>query len=357
MKKPSLFGLKNSNRNFAIAENWGKNQFNSSFPAALACYFYYKEVEAVYLELNKALGIDLGKIGISELFGLDPLGSNTFYSFETPYAPYSTLVEGDLPRIDLVTINKVNGLAQHIQGIEVKLTALPDNQTVEGENVNYGSELVVRPDTIVYLALSVARKYLSEQDALKSLLAPLNEKITDWRSSSVVRPHLKLATDVLDRILLEKIKCQVPLLMQPVWKTEGKTLVLHENCLDIFVWSDLALSRLFVDVCRGSLTREPMTRHSRSVIWVVKMLSDFADTGKIAPAAVIDQLTYDTKNDKAFAVSGNITRKYMKSEELLNPRISKKEIKNIILGGGEKLLSPERRFDAAIMSNVGLFEK
>ena len=32
-----LFGLTNSNRDFGKADAWGKNQFNSSFPAALSC--------------------------------------------------------------------------------------------------------------------------------------------------------------------------------------------------------------------------------------------------------------------------------------------------------------------------------
>ncbi len=39
-------------------------------------------------------------------------------------------------------------------------------------------------------------------------------------------------------------------MIQPVWKTDGKKLFLTEDCLDIFVWSDFSLTRLFVDVAR-----------------------------------------------------------------------------------------------------------
>ncbi len=353
--KPSLFGIKQSNRDFSLAQTWGKNQFNSSFPASLACYLYSKGLEAVYLELNGGLTTTRKKIKVSDVFGLDPLADDTFYAFETAYTPYENLVVDGLPRIDLVTAKIVKGLTEPARGIEVKLTALPDNQTADNGEENYGSEIVVRPDTIVYLALSVAVEYMSERKKLLAHLAGLKKKIKDWRSATAVRPHLKEATDVLDEILAEKISVQKPLLIQPVWKTEGKTLVLHENSLDVFVWSDFALTRLFVDVCRESLNREPMTRHSRSVLWLLKMLLDFAEEGKMNAGLVIDELTYDTKNDKAFAVSGRVTRKYMKSPELLKPRVSKSEIKNIILGGGEKLLSPERRFDAAIMSTKNIF--
>ena len=66
-------------------------------------------------------------------------------------------------------------------------------------------------------------------------------------------------------------------------------------------------------------------------------------------------LTYNTKNDKAFSASGRKTQPFMRSPELLKPRIRKDEIRNIILGSGEKLLSPERRFDAAILNTPGLF--
>jgi len=45
----------------------------------------------------------------------------------------------------------------------------------------------------------------------------------------------------------------------------------------------------------------------------------------------------------------------MKGKILSKPRIMKDEIKHIILGGGQNLLSPERRFDAIIFNSPGLF--
>ena len=37
-ESPGLFGLSKTNRDFSKKESWGKNQFNSSFPASLCCY-------------------------------------------------------------------------------------------------------------------------------------------------------------------------------------------------------------------------------------------------------------------------------------------------------------------------------
>lgn len=67
--------------------------------------------------------------------------------------------------------------------------------------------------------------------------------------------------------------------------------------------------------------------------------------------------SYNTGNDKAFSMSGAQTHTLMACNELTHPRISKHDIKNIILGGGQNLLSPERRFDAVIVNSPDLFEE
>ena len=94
----------------------------------------------------------------------------------------------------------------------------------------------------------------------------------------------------------------------------------------------------------------------RTIIWLFKMLYDFSKDGQINHKRIIDTLSYNTKNDKAFAVSGIVTHPYMTCAELTRPRITKDEIKDIILGGGQNLLSPERRFDAIIYNSPELFE-
>lgn len=144
-------------------------------------------------------------------------------------------------------------------------------------------------------------------------------------------------------------------MIQPIWKTLGKKSSLAEDCLDIFVWSNLAFARLFIDQARS--VRGEFTRPERAVIWLIKMLEQFATTGKMNPSQIIDQLTYNTKNDKAFAVSGKITHPYMCSPALTHPRIPKQAISKIILGGGQNFLSPERRLDAIILNAPNLFEE
>ena len=40
--KPRLFGIERSNRDYTVADTWGKNQFNSSFPLRLHVIYIQK---------------------------------------------------------------------------------------------------------------------------------------------------------------------------------------------------------------------------------------------------------------------------------------------------------------------------
>lgn len=355
IQKPGLFGINNSNRDFTLEETWGKNQFNSSFPASLCAYLNYKNFKNVYLKLNKDLKVIHEFITTDDLYGMDSLSENLLYSFETQFTPYQQLIIGSIPRVDLVTQNLKDGSC--LKAIEIKLTALPDNSTCDLAEENYGCELVIRPDTIVYLACSIAVHYKDDINKLKNIIGDKFDNITDWSEAINIMPLINNMIEIIDKLILEKLDKQEPLVMQPIWKTEGKSSRLSDNCLDVFIWSNFAFAQLFIDVARGEAkVFNNITRQIRTIVWLFKMLYDFSKNNQINHKKIIDELSYNTKNDKAFAVSGKVTHSYMKSEILLKPRIKKEQIKEIILGGGQNLLSPERRFDAIIYNSPELFE-
>lgn len=86
--KPGLFGQKHSNRDYSKGQGWGKNQFNSSFPASLVAYMSSLGIQPVYLCLDKHLKVVHKYISGEELFGIDPLSDNLYYSFEASFPPY-----------------------------------------------------------------------------------------------------------------------------------------------------------------------------------------------------------------------------------------------------------------------------
>lgn len=351
--KPGLFGLEFTNRDFTKPKYWGKNQFNSSFPASLACYMHSKGVNPVYLRLDKNKNVAHAEISLPELFGLAPLSNELHFAFETTFSIYVTYAKGTVPRADLVTMNRSSKPPQLLRALEVKLTALPDNTTYQSSEENYGCEIVVRPDTIVYLALGLAQVYRDERDDLMNLLNVVD--VADWEEINDVLPHIGSMADAIDRALIAKINEQLPFLMQPIWKTDGKSQVLAEQCFDMFIWSDFGFTRLFTNTALRE-NAKGITRNARSVVWLFKMLYDFAQNGSIDFKSIIDRLTYNTKNDKAFAVSGAVTNSFMRCPQLTTPRVNKNAIKEIILGGGQNYLSPERRLDAAILNTPGLFD-
>jgi len=346
---PSLYGLTNSNRDFSVKDSWGKNKFNSSFPASLCCYLYNRQINANYLCINDKK-FSHKELPIEQAFGIKPSDSNTYFAFETAHSPFQKYVIGSLPRTDLVIQNSFTGHC--LAGIEVKLTALPDNTTCELNDQKYGSEIVVRPDTIVYLACSLANGLGKH---LKQSIKPNSINIEDWSEAEQVLPHISEMISQLTDAYKKAGQTQKPFLLQPIWKTEGKSPKLADGCLDVFFWSDAAFLNFVTEIANSESGITRITRQTRTAIWLYKMLIDIVANGKFDHHQIIDALSYNTKNDKAFASSGMVTNRFMACARLSNPIVGKNEIKKIILGGGQDLLSPERRFDAIIFNSPELF--
>lgn len=352
MTTPSLYGITNSNRNFADPYYWGKNQFNSSFPVALACYMRDKNVPAVYLSLNSKCKTKTSDIPISDVFGTDLANSELYFGFETAFEPFKAFVEDQLPAIDLVIKNKKQ---EYIRPIEIKLTTLPDDSTSCLAENEYGSEIVVRSPTTKYMALSIAQGCAEpEHKARICKIFASCKSIRDWTNLVEAKSMLPEILNSLECFFSEFSHLQRPLLMQPLWKTNGKSPILADRCLDIFVWSDFALSRVFMDSAKHERD-ERITRQQRAALRFARFIYEWSRGLKVYQAPIYDGMTYDTLNDKEFSISGRKTNAYMKCERLTNLAIGKDEIKQIVLGGGQRYLSPERRFDAIIYFSTDLF--
>lgn len=243
---------------------------------------------------------------------------------------------------------------RNLIGLEIKLTAIPDNTTKKQPEDKYSCEIVVRPPTINFLACSICNNFPDNEgrNTLRNLLGSIPQ-INHWEDISDVLPHYgKILNGVLNvsKHLHDK---QIPLMIQPVWKTKGAKPILADDCLDVFVWSNLAV----IQMCTHQ-KEDPKTinRFMRTIIWIYRMLFEYTISEQFDYKRIVRLHSYNLANDKAFALSGTLSYPLLKCEELAHPRISKLDIKHIILGGGQNLLSPERRFDAVLVSNPELFE-
>jgi len=351
--KPGLFGQKHSSRDYSKAVNWGKNMFNSSFPASLVAYMHSRSIKPVYICTNKANDVIHEYIDCEQLFGIDPLSDNAFYNYEAGYSPYEKFYSGDREKIDLVMMN--NASNQVCRGLEVKLTAVPDNTTYSKSESEWGAEIVMRPPTICFLACSICSNYETPQkkERLRNMLKEVPQ-INHWEEIEEVAFHYSEILSSILKVSSDMCAAQEPLVLQPIWKTEGNKMRLREDCLDVFVWSNLAVIQMSSKGERPQAGK--INRYQRTIVWLYKMLLDYVTYDIFDYKRIIRLQSYSLANDKAFAMPGNKSHDFLKSPELMKPRISKYEIRNIILGGGQNLLSPERRFDAVLVNSPDLFE-
>jgi len=349
MANPRLYGLSKTNR--SGNHLWGKNQFNSSFPASLACLMRDKKINAVYLSLDKNLNVVSGEIPIEQLFNCDAKNEEISFLFETKYEPYQKYAFDDIKGIDLVIKHE----DRWCRPLEVKLTVIPDQTTFSDTEENWSSELVIRPATTSYCALGMFDSCVSKNGMIRDIIEPVCHDIQHWDSKIEIQSKQIEILSALNNFQIELIDFQKPFLMQPIWKTQGKSPILSDNAFDIFIWSDFALCRTFLD--RSINTNNEFNRFYRSSARLAKILYELSTTGKTHLEKTYAQMTFGLQTDKEFALSGRITKPYMNSERRVTPILSPSVLKELILDGGQKKLSPERRFDQTIYyTTEGLFD-
>lgn len=354
---PSLYGIEHSNRNFSDPYYWGKNQFSSSFPVALACYMRDTGRTAVSITHSGGRATQTGEISFDDVFGTSLPNGRLKFSFESAYRPFEPFVEDGVDKIDVV-VSEADG-GRPLRPLEIKLTTLPDDRTSTLDEASYGSELVVRSPTMCYAALSMGVSCFPRREEVRAIFDDACRSVTDWGNVYEMLAFRDAIFAALECFLETFRDRQKPLLLQPVWKTKGKLPVLCDQCLDVFVWSDFALARLFLDRLGGggASPAKKITRHQRAALRLARFLYELSKNGRVFQRPIYDGMTFATLNDKEFSVSGEKTNAYMRCGRLTAPCVSKNEIKKIVLGGGQKLLSPERRFDSILYFSKELFDE
>jgi len=292
------------------------------------------------------------RISFTEVFGATE--QDIHFEFETEFAPIANLfADSKAQSIDVITSRKIDGKQQQLKALEVKLTVVPDESTSRKPEHEWSSELVIRPVTSAYAMLLIWHRLPNKakgglRDIVREFITG-QRKIQDWNNKNEVLG----VSDELHGALSDVAKVcgeyQEPYLVQPIWKTKGKSPELAENCLDVFVWSDLATVMLSYDLSKSAVARaeRKMIRPLREVIRHICCISKLAREEFIYEE-VYGGMGFGLQTDKSFSISGSNTIKYMKHTRLRTPMLRPNILPDIIIGGGEKNLSPERRFDATI---------
>lgn len=86
----------------------------------------------------------------------------------------------------------------------------------------------------------------------------------------------------------------------------------------------------------------------RATARLARCLWELSKSNKIRLMDIYRQMAFGNQTDKEFAINGAKWRKYVASDRILSPKLSKDVIQEIIEPGYIERLSPERRFDQSL---------
>ena len=342
---PALYGILNSNR--SGDDLWGKNQFNSTFPISLCCYMRDQGISPIYIAVDEkgSTSARNNALTFDDVFGTVDAGDSIHFAFESVFEPLRHFLYDDLPSIDVVIKDRLDSFRK---ALEIKLTVVPDSSTVGKPEEEWCSELVVRPVSSAYAALQLCRAMSDQQrEVIRGLIEPTASQIQNWDNVAEILAYNKRILDALGRAIPICVELQSPYLIQPIWKTEGKTGVLARQCFDVFVWSDLSVFKLPIDLAARE-GRKDATRHVREAARHLRCFYEVLTRGKMTYEHIYGGMSLGKQTDKSFSISGVTTIQYMRHPHLRHPRFDATVLRHLILHGGENKLSPERRFDATV---------
>lgn len=344
-----LFGIAHSNR--SGDDHWGKNCFNSSFPTSVASYMLSKDIPAVYIcvdKINGELCVVSKKIDIKDAFNSgNAKPEDLFFSFESVYQPYQQYSFDDIDGIDLV-IKDLKG--NYLAPLEVKLTVLPTDSTSKFSEDKWGCELVIRSATTSYCALGMFDSVKTEAKKVREIFEDACSSIQMWDNNYEMTHKMPTLFKCLNSFQNEYYKNQKPLLMQTIWKTQGKSPLLADKAFDIVIWSDYAFSRLFID--SSNIIAGEMSRPMRATARLSRCLWELSKSGKIRMVDIYRQMAFGNQTDKEFAIGGSKWRQYVNSDRIVTPILDASVVNEIIEKGNIQRLSPERRFDQTLYFTV-----
>lgn len=362
MTKPFLYGLGHASHDFTASKSLGKNIFTNAFPLSLAQYLSAVRglpIPSIKATLDSSRGLTTHHemVEWNELIGTSP--ERAHFEFEGVYAGYGDYTHAGANKSDVVVIER--GTGKHLRPLEIKLVVVPTSQTANRSRKEQSCEIVVRPPTVEQLAFSIAHSYgAAKRYDLQSLLVEELGQPSDynWSDEKYMLGALPRILKAAENIVRGGLDVQTPLVLTAIWRSEGQKPVLDEHAFDVFAWTDMAFTQLFIDQLRRELfkvdgsrrVKTPMkiSRPSRALVWLVKSLLDYTIQNTLNFGRIHSEITFGAQSDKAGSFSGEASLKHLRSKEFFEPRVTRSELAELLSPSSAQFLMPERRLDAAI---------
>ena len=337
---PTFYGLENCN--LQPHEQWDRDNFPRMFSVALCNYLG-----------DSGKGVNLVSFGsgasivrtepVSAVYGTGCRPSQLLFDLDSVYEPHLELASG-VPESDLV----IRGEGHvPIGRLDVLASVIPDASTRGLPPELSGPEVTLRTRDLKNLALSMASSLMCERERALDILDDIQPAPVDWEDWGMVSSINDDILRVLDRLESELSDRQSPFMLQSVWRSEEDGPLLADDAMDVFVWTDFALSRLFLDSTRRSSDGSP-TRPLRCAVRLYRMLEEILSGGHPDLDLLMLETQYGIQGNRELMVNGKTTNRYMASDRLTRPCVGSDEMPMLASKGFESMIVPERRLDSSV---------
>lgn len=336
---PGFYGIHRSN--MRDLDLWSREMFPNAFSVALMNYMNDKGLPLNYVVSDSSLRCSVTTVMTSELYGSNVSEEMEFW-FGSVYDPYVEMADG-IPESDLVLRN---GRGMPSGRMEILSSVVPDASTRLQADCLMGPEVCIRTPLLEHIALSIALSLQSENDAIEELEkgVPIDQDWSDWGSVGSLIPTL---VDNLDHMESKFAEFQKPVMVQVIWKSEDDGPFMSDDAMDAFVWSDFALTRLFLEGARRSVGHSA-SRPQRATVRLYLMLDSMLRGEYPCLDDIVMETGYGLPEGKEFLANGRMTNRLMACDRLTAPVISALDVTFLGSHGFESMIMPERRLDMSV---------
>ena len=299
---------------------------------------------------------------VSTVIRTDKAPADLYFAFEKGFDKFDRLMVGASGKkkntVDVLICEaktyikrkgEVVGMGEQLCPMEVKQTVVPDASTCNDDPSGWAPELVLRPATTSYCAMSM---FTNMDEATKAAIKEkmLDLKLNDvlaWNNPAEVREFAVRILEATKFILDACTESQVSMMLHHVWATRGKKHDLSDDAFDMLAWTDAAIMAILCNEADKALRNEDkdIGRHMRSVVRFCLTMRDLCQRGTFHYDEVYTNIAFGKQTDKEISIRGSVLREYVKSDLFANPRIKAEQIHEIVFGDGLELLTPPRALD------------
>ena len=342
MEEPRLYGIRRSN--MRPSRQLAREMFPTTFSAALMNYMGDRGLPLNYIRIDPVCRTEVSEIPLEEVYGCPPGDiPDTEFCFRSVYDPFTGMAR-NVPESDLV-LRDDRGMP--LSRTDIRMTVVPDSYTRDLPHDLMAPEVNMTTRHLVLCSLSMAESLDPVSDeALEILRSDIPDDL-DWSDWSQVGEVVETVVNNLDRLESTFHEFQRPAQVQTIWRADGDSPRMAEDAMDAFVWSDMALSRLFLD--SGTRPKDgSCTRPLRASVRLYLILETVLEGSYPDLDAVIGMTRYGLLEGRECIMGGVRARSIMGCDSLVRPRVTAAEAVCLGAVGFEDAIMPERRIELSV---------